>query len=71
MSSDNIGEVVDAYQHALLGRFPRARYVLGKDALYFIRVMEKLPEWIPDLFLDKCLDTKRPLPACLLKKKPQ
>ena len=63
MSSDNIGEVVDAYAHALLGRFPRARYMVGKDAAIFYRTLEKLPEWLADLILEKL--TNSPLPACL------
>ena len=67
ISSDKISEVVDAYEHALLGRFPRARYLPGKDAVIFYRGLEKLPEWISDIALDFIFHI--PLPACLVSRK--
>ena len=39
--------VVNAYIHALTARFPRARYVLGKDAKVWLAI-EMLPEWLRD-----------------------
>ncbi len=47
MNTD-ITPVVDAYIHGLLGRFPRARYVLGKGATIPLLV-QALPEWLGDL----------------------
>ena len=63
MASDNVGDVVDAYEHALLGCFPRARYMVGKDAAIIYRWLEKLPEWLADLIFEKLINS--PLPACL------
>ena len=48
--AEDITPVIDAYTHALLGRFPRARYLVGKRAgtLMFI---QSLPEWMSDRIL--------------------
>jgi retinol dehydrogenase-16 len=67
VSSSRITDVVDAYHHALLGRFPRARYVVGYDAKFLWLPVQWLPEWMGDLILSK-LDPKQPLPAALKKK---
>ncbi|KAK2146687.1 hypothetical protein LSH36_589g01086 [Paralvinella palmiformis] len=48
MSSLRINDVVDAYKHALLAMFPRARYVVGLDAKYFWLPLQMLPEWMSD-----------------------
>ena len=48
VSSTRISDVVDAYEHALLGRFPRVRYVVGKDAKYLWLPVQALPEWLGD-----------------------
>ena len=61
--SEKTSDVVDAYEHALLGKFPRARYVVGKDARLLIP-MHKLPEWLVDWIQHK-LNNKRPVPAIL------
>ena len=68
MGSDNVGEVADAYVHALLARFPRARYLVGKDANTLWRGIEKLPEWLSDLMLEKLLATRKMIPAYLSRK---
>ncbi len=31
---------MDAYEHALLGRYPRARYVVGMDAKYIFGLLQ-------------------------------
>ena len=45
--NEDISPVLDAYTHALLGKFPRARYVIGKLASIFIFI-QSLPEWLGD-----------------------
>ena len=67
MGSDNVGDVTDAYVHALFGRFPRARYLVGKDASIVWRTVEKFPEWLSDLLLEKLFATKKMIPAYLSK----
>jgi len=66
MSSGKLSAVVDAYEHALLGRYPRARYVVGMDAL-FIVFLQALPEWMSDGFLAKFVGRKMPLPQSVKK----
>lgn len=58
--------VVNAYEHALLARFPRVRYLVGKDAKYYYIPLQALPEWLSDWIFYK-LESKRPLPAALRK----
>jgi retinol dehydrogenase-16 len=43
----SLDPVVDAYVHALLGRYPRARYLCGLDALLIAKVAA-MPEWFSD-----------------------
>lgn len=64
VASKKPSDVVDAYEHALLGRYPRARYVVGKDANYIWLPIQALPEWIGDWILSK-LDPERPLPKAV------
>uniref|UniRef100_A0A915KA43 Uncharacterized protein n=1 Tax=Romanomermis culicivorax TaxID=13658 RepID=A0A915KA43_ROMCU len=67
-SSDNLDEVIDAYYHALMARFPRDRYVLGSDAKYIFRLISLLPTWAQDFLI--CLLAKKdnvPLPAACCK----
>jgi len=63
MFNDKIEMVVDAYEHALLGTFPRARYVVGWDAKLFFLPMQWLPEWLGDWLVE--LLFKPPVPAAL------
>ena len=64
-ASDRFSDVVDAYEHALLGLYPRARYVVGWDAWVFIWI-QALPEWMAD-WLSVHLYSNMPLPACVRK----
>jgi len=43
----SIGDVIDAYEDALFGVFPRARYVVGLDAKIFM-LLQMCPEWFSD-----------------------
>lgn len=43
----DLSPVVDAYTHGLFGRFPCARYLVGRTAWMFM-VLQALPEWISD-----------------------
>jgi len=67
MGSPRVDDVVDAYQHALLGTYPRARYLVGFDAKFIWMPLQYLPEWLGDWLLAK-FDPKQPLPAATLKK---
>ena len=67
MGSDKVEEVIDAYVHALLGRFPRARYLVGKDASIVWRTVEKFPEWLSDLLIEKLFANGKMIPAYLSK----
>ncbi len=63
-TSDRISDVVDAYEHALCGRFPRVRYVVGYDAKIVVLLSESLPEWASDWILAKLAGEDR-IPAVL------
>jgi len=62
IGSYDFDKVVNAYQHALLGRFPRARYMVGRDAKYVFLPIQWLPEWLGDWVLST-LSAKRVQPA--------
>jgi len=66
LGTARIDDVVDAYQHALFGTYPRARYVVGFDAKYIWLVLQWMPEWLGDWIFTK-LDPDQPLPAAALK----
>ena len=56
-------DVVAAYEHALLARFPRARYLVGADAKLFWLPLQWMPEWMGDRLLTILFNP--PLPAVL------
>jgi NAD(P)-dependent dehydrogenase (short-subunit alcohol dehydrogenase family) len=64
--SARVSDVVDAYEHALLGLFPRARYVVGNDARYLWLPLQALPEWLGDWIIDH-MDMDKPVPAATKK----
>jgi len=53
LMSEKIDDVVNAYKHALLAVFPRARYVVGLDARFLWLPLQMLPEWMSDFILVK------------------
>ena len=53
---------VDAYVHAFLGRFPRARYVVGTDARV-VMLLQALPEWVSDWAIRKVMPMVPPQAA--------
>jgi len=55
-----VGDVVDAYEHALLARRPRARYLVGRDATHYKAPLAAMPEWFSDWMLH---NKNTPLPA--------
>jgi len=67
IASSRMDRVVDAYQHALLGTYPRARYLVGFDAKFIWMPLQYMPEWLSDWLISK-LDPNQPLPAATLKK---
>ena len=50
-------KVVDAFQHALFSRNPKARYVVGQDAKFQSALKRTLPEAWLDAFLRKMMST--------------
>jgi 11-cis-retinol dehydrogenase len=52
-ASSAVDEVVNAYVHAVLGWFPRARYVVGNDARFVRLPIQALPEWLGDWIIDR------------------
>ena len=55
------GDVVDAYEQGLLGRFPRARYPVGIDCFAFYLPVEKFPEWLGDWLIKKLVNLPGPI----------
>lgn len=51
--SARLSLVVDAYEHALLGRYPRTRYLVGINAKYIFAPLQAMPEWFSDSVLRK------------------
>ena len=66
LAAESLTDVVDAYEHALLGRFPRARYLAGNDAKYLFIPLQALPEWLGD-WIYRRFESGRPLPEALKK----
>ena len=49
--SKDIYKVLDAYEHALLARFPRTRYLVGYDARFVWMNVQWMPEWLGDFIM--------------------
>ncbi|XP_076435173.1 retinol dehydrogenase 7-like [Babylonia areolata] len=47
--SSSLSHVTDVYEHALTARFPRVRYVVGRDAALFFRPLWCMPDWVGDV----------------------
>ncbi len=60
--NNDITPVLDAYTHALLGRFPQARYSIGKGIRTWL-FLQSLPEWLGDRVMDKMIARIKPA-AC-------
>ena len=54
--------VAEAYAHALLGRYPRARYLVGTDARA-VMLLQALPEWVSDWVVRKLMPIANPQAA--------
>ena len=65
--TEDITPVIDAYIHALMAVFPRARYTMGNDTKIWLAV-HALPEWLGDWILLNLLGGKRISPAALKNK---
>ncbi len=59
---EDITPVVDAYVHAVVGRFPRARYVVGVDAKFLLKPLSYMPESISDWLVLKIMPFSGVLP---------
>lgn len=55
--SPKVHMVVDAYEHAITARFPKARYVVGWDAQIMFRLLWNLPEWLSDYLVTRPMAT--------------
>ena len=66
LGSDRISDVIDVYEHALCSRFPRARYVVGKDAKFIFLPLQAMPEWLGD-WIQETVFRDKPVPAALKK----
>lgn len=55
--SPQVHKVVDAYEHAITARFPKARYVVGWDAQILFRILWNLPEWVADFLVTRPMTT--------------
>ncbi|XP_048239200.1 retinol dehydrogenase 16-like [Haliotis rufescens] len=51
LTSSDLSQVTRAYVHAVTARFPRARYIVGRDANIVFRVLWNLPLWMKDRLL--------------------
>lgn len=63
MASSRTDFVVDAYYHALTSRFPRKRYWVGYDSMFFLIPASMLPTCLQDLlfhFVYKMLGVPQP-----------
>ncbi|CAI4233087.1 unnamed protein product [Auanema sp. JU1783] len=49
--ADDLDPVINAYEHALLARFPKARYWVGLDTILFYIPLATLPTFAQDLFI--------------------
>lgn len=49
----DLNKVVDAYVDAVTARYPKARYIIGNDANYLVRLLWNLPEWLSDYIIYK------------------
>jgi retinol dehydrogenase-16 len=67
LASGRLNIVTDAFEHAILGRYPQARYVIGADIKFLFLPVAVLPERLGDWIL-AMLDRSKPLPAILRKK---
>jgi hypothetical protein len=54
VAKKSLDPVVDAYVHALLGRYPRARYLCGLDAL-MMATLAAMPEWFSDWAVERLM----------------
>jgi len=66
LTSSRVSDVLDAYEHALLGVRPRARYVVGNDARFFWLPIQAMPEWLGDWILE-FMTKDTPIPAVIKK----
>lgn len=48
----DLNKVIDAYVHAVTAKYPKARYIIGKDAS-LARLLWNLPEWLSDYIIYK------------------
>uniref|UniRef100_A0A1I7TRF7 Retinol dehydrogenase n=1 Tax=Caenorhabditis tropicalis TaxID=1561998 RepID=A0A1I7TRF7_9PELO len=64
--ADDLNPVIDAYEHALLGRFPKTRYWVGWDTILFYIPLATLPTFAQDWFIS-FQRRNRPVPASMRK----
>ncbi|CAO4386668.1 unnamed protein product [Caenorhabditis nigoni] len=62
--ADNLTPVIDAYEHALLGQYPKTRYWVGWDTILFYIPLATLPTFAQDWFIS-FQRRGRPVPAVM------
>lgn len=45
-ASIDTDQVVDAYEHAVLGKYPKSRYLVGSEAKYIAGPISYLPQYL-------------------------
>lgn len=45
-ASADIYQVVDAYEHAILGKYPKSRYLVGGEARYIAGPLSYMPQYL-------------------------
>lgn len=63
LMSTNLDKVIVAYEHAVLGWFPRGRYLLGWDANWILWPLHLLPEWLSDTINELTHPIPKPITA--------
>ncbi|EGT34440.1 hypothetical protein CAEBREN_08407 [Caenorhabditis brenneri] len=62
--ADDLNPVIDAYEHALLGKYPKTRYWVGWDTILFYIPLATLPTFAQDWFIS-FQRRNRPVPAAM------
>ncbi|CAD6190511.1 unnamed protein product [Caenorhabditis auriculariae] len=62
--ADDLNPVLDAYTHALLGKYPKTRYWVGWDTILFYIPLATLPTFAQDAFI-RFQRRNRPVPEAM------
>ncbi|CAI5456040.1 unnamed protein product [Caenorhabditis angaria] len=65
--ADNLNPVLDAYEHALFGTYPKSRYWVGMDTVLFYIPLATLPTFAQNWFI-AIQRRNRPTPAAMIER---